>query len=325
VRDLEGRLGRSAARNKGLDDNPADWHFLLDADDEMAPGAFSLVDLETPATFGAVRLHPRTNQTAPNYWPVTREFLFLRGAEGTLSMGCFVRGNLGLRFDESLDFGEDFDFYMRLPGFTKQREPLAYIGYDRPSASGPRQAIENKWVERSNQVIAQYRPSSFIRMVRTGIGNYYAPDDPGEIGYAGTPKRRSITDSEAEILAHLAKGCAVLEIGTGLAVSTRALASTAQSVVTVDPDPWISDPQLAGVVFLREAPIGSQFDLAFIDGNHAVASVLTDLIQCRAIPVIVLHDTNLPGVIDALARLPGLIPEEIFDTPCRLAVYRWIQ
>jgi hypothetical protein len=159
-------------------------------------------------------------------------------------------------------------------------------------------------------------------MVRTGIGNYYAPDDPGEIGYVGTPKRRSVTDAEAGILAHLAKGCAVLEIGTGLAVSTRALACTARSVVTVDTDSWVTDPLLPGVRFVREVPPGIPFDLAFIDGNHETLAVLADLDRCRAVPSLAVHDTNLPSVAAALAGRP-LDLVEAFDTPCRLALYRW--
>lgn len=154
VPDPEGLLGRSAARNLGMERNPADWHFLLDADDRMAPYAFTRIDLEYSATFGLVWLDGRMARN--NVYPVTRETLFQKGALGTLSMGCFVRGDLGLRFDETLDAGEDFDFYMRLPDFTKVPWPLVDVGYSEPSAGGPRGYTEILWIEICNDVIRRY-------------------------------------------------------------------------------------------------------------------------------------------------------------------------
>lgn len=161
VDDMDGTLGRSRARNQGLDDNPADWHFLLDADDEMMPRAFGLASMTHPATFGAICLNGKV--TLANRAKVTRETLLSYGARGTLSMGCFLYGNLGLRFDESLDIGEDFDFYLRLPGFLKVREPLVSIGYDQPSAGGPRGLASEGWVEACDRVVERYRTTEVAR------------------------------------------------------------------------------------------------------------------------------------------------------------------
>lgn len=163
VFDLEGKLGRSAARNQGLDSFPADWHFLLDADDKMMPEALELVDLEVAATFGAVCLNGKVPTN--NRYPLSRAQLFTRGPVGTLSMGCFVRGDLGLRFNETMDVGEDFDFYMRLPDFTKRRESLVDIGYskDTPGAGGPRSSQDCDWTAECWKVIEQYRTAHTVR------------------------------------------------------------------------------------------------------------------------------------------------------------------
>ena len=153
VEDLDGTLGRSAARNLGMDRSPADWHFLLDADDRMLPDAFGLVDLTAPVTFGTIMLDGRLH-TRDRY-PVTHEAIREHGADGTLAMGCFVRGDLGVRFNETLHKGEDFDFYMRLPGFTKLRVPLVNIGYRTPSALDPR-GTPGEWLEACRTVVDFY-------------------------------------------------------------------------------------------------------------------------------------------------------------------------
>lgn len=152
VVDDSAGLGRSQARNRGLSD-PADWYFLLDADDQMMPGAFGLVQ-DAPATFGAIVLDGKPYKG--NRWPVTRETLFEHGADGTLTMGCFIRGDVAARFNESLENGEDFDFYLRLPGFVKIQEPLVDIGYSTPSAGGKRKGAEGAWREACREVIRGY-------------------------------------------------------------------------------------------------------------------------------------------------------------------------
>lgn len=157
VSDARGELGRSAARNAGVRSMEADWYFFLDADDALMPNAFGLVDLEYPATFGAVCLNGAIS--ADNVFPLVRDDLFRLGAKGTLSMGCFVRGEVAKAtpFDESLDAGEDFDFYLRLPGFVKIKESLVSIGYRNPSAGGPRGYETIRWFDVCASIIDRYR------------------------------------------------------------------------------------------------------------------------------------------------------------------------
>lgn len=154
--DLDGLMGQSGARNRGLNLYPADWHFLMDAEDQMCRDTFSLIDLNYAATFGAWMLEGKLQKR--NRYPCTRDDLFRYGARFTLYMACFVRGDLGLRFNEDLDVrGCDFDFYLRLPSFIKRPEPLVNVGYNTPSASGPKSAEHVLWWEVVDKVVDQYR------------------------------------------------------------------------------------------------------------------------------------------------------------------------
>ena len=155
VHDHNGAMGRSRARNLAMGIAPADWFFLLDADDQMMPDAFALVDTTQPATFGAVCLDGVVSRD--NRWPVTRATLFQHGAAGTLSMGCFVRGDVDARFDPSLEQGEDFDFYLRLPGFIKIQQPLVSISYNRRRVPRTVPAQNAGWREACAAIVDRYR------------------------------------------------------------------------------------------------------------------------------------------------------------------------
>lgn len=141
-------------------------------------------------------------------------------------------------------------------------------------------------------------------------GSYFDTEDPGEPGYAGKVPRLSVTDEECAFLTHLAYARNVLEIGTGLAVSTKALAHGADHVVTVDPDPWVREhvwPRLAGwnvrwLESLAELKTRNHCfaSLAFIDGNHKFDSVVADLRSVLPFladgALIVLHDIKASSV-----------------------------
>lgn len=105
-------------------------------------------------------------------------------------------------------------------------------------------------------------------------GQYQGEHDPRR------NDRASVTNQEALILADLAEGKRVLEIGTGLGVSTVALAHKAHSVVTVDPDEWVRGNVDAGTAVHMVASLADTdgpFDLAFIDGLHDIESVRRDI------------------------------------------------
>ncbi len=154
--DTKGEHGRSRARNAIVESNPdADWFMFLDADDLCEDEAFKLfgsalrADPELMAVFGSVQ----TDQhgTIPdNKWPLTWDELLRYGADGTLSMGCFVRAAeaKATPFNETMDGTEDFEFYMRLlhqRHWTKIQRPLVNIRTSLPSAVGPRGYITQDW------------------------------------------------------------------------------------------------------------------------------------------------------------------------------------
>ncbi len=154
VYDTCGLLGRSKARNIGIDESPdADWFFFIDADDMMDIHALERNDFNYPATFGEVRL--QGGRMHRQIWPCGWHELAVHGAYGTISMGFFCNADVArnLRFDESMDAGEDFDFYLCLPDFIKIKEPLVTIGYDQQSAGGPRGYDKIDWTGICNDLI----------------------------------------------------------------------------------------------------------------------------------------------------------------------------
>ncbi len=130
-------------------------------------------------------------------------------------------------------------------------------------------------------------------------GGRYRADDPGE-PTTGVP-RVSIADDEVELLASLVAGKRVLEIGTGLGVSARAMASTATEVVTVDIDPWVHAnvwPLLPrNVRCCAEIP-DDRYDAVFIDGDHSRHAVARDVARAEQLApsgLLIAHDANVVG------------------------------
>jgi len=137
---------------------------------------------------------------------------------------------------------------------------------------------------------------------------YLCRDDPGEPGRL--EQRWSVNDGEARLLSELLYGRNVLEIGTGLGVSTRKIAETALTVHTVDIDLWVKEnvaPTLPGNVTFYDdilrVPTG--LDAAFIDGSHKADQCsrdIEDAIRIVGHGMIVFHDANQEGVTRAIQK-----------------------
>lgn len=157
-------------------------------------------------------------------------------------------------------------------------------------------------------------------LTKTERGNYYCEDDLGEKGYQGSPKRLSVTDEEAEILKGLVRELRVLEIGTGLGVSTRAMAESAREIVSVDIDSWTHEFTFpSNVRLMRNVPLEA-FDLAFIDGSHKYGYVLADINIVDA-PILVLHDCFIEDVKRAI-RVSGIEETHKFNTACDMRMFK---
>lgn len=135
------------------------------------------------------------------------------------------------------------------------------------------------------------------------------PDSDGTYGYVCGP-RGSISPEEGRILSSHTTGKRVLEIGTGLGVSTYFLSLNAAFVDTVDPDPWVR----SGVIKFRSnvfqkatlAECVGPYDFAFIDGMHDTESVVADIhgVLSKLAPggKISFHDMTWGSVVDAVAQ-----------------------
>lgn len=155
IDDTKGVLGCAGAKNRGMGPPGADWFFFLDADDLLEPDALEANDFDAVATFGAIKLRSRF-ATWKDVYPCAWHDIAIHGAGGTLIMGCFCRADVAaeMRFDASDDLTDDFEFFLRLPSFTKVAVPLITkcVG---TSASGPRR-IGHKdadWTGQCNEMI----------------------------------------------------------------------------------------------------------------------------------------------------------------------------
>ena len=143
-------------------------------------------------------------------------------------------------------------------------------------------------------------------------GSFVDDDDPGEPGTE--QKRVSVTASEGQLLGWLVANKRVLEIGTGLGVSTDFLCTHARRVATVDIDPWVWAnvwPELKEnwrnkvKCYAHRDHVEGMFDFAFIDGRHTEDETAADVAFAKdhiRRGLIVVHDARIEAVSDALVQ-----------------------
>jgi FkbM family methyltransferase len=126
--DLEGKYGRSDRRNCGIDqalERKCDWLFFLDADDLMSQFAFEDVSnyLDNyDAVWGNICEAPygkfALKQRRKGQLHATQQFddILKIDPHNTLQIGHFIRTACAseVRFDTSMDTGEDFRYYLKI-------------------------------------------------------------------------------------------------------------------------------------------------------------------------------------------------------------------
>ena len=147
-----------------------------------------------------------------------------------------------------------------------------------------------------------------MNLHKSPVNGYYCKNDPGEPNW-NTP-RLSVNDIEARIVSEFCRGLDVLEIGTGLGVSTREMAKRARKVHTVDIDLWVKNNIVPGlpenVVFwesIENIPKG--LGAAFVDGYHEYMQCLKDIEDVKRLVkpggILLFHDYRMPAVFRAVS------------------------
>ena len=156
VDDMEGKLGRSKARNIGAKEATADWLFFLDADDLLLDQAFTNVEpyLGHDAVWGLI-VELRPNDVMVARTQALELDSYNGGLKGyinyepflTCQMGHFVKREVFEPFDEEMDVGEDVKYYLNMwknHDCVKIRRPF-FINRRGRHSQGPRSATGRQW------------------------------------------------------------------------------------------------------------------------------------------------------------------------------------
>jgi hypothetical protein len=153
--DTDGALGRSAMRNQMAEGIPdEDWLFFLDADDLMHPNAIREVtesDGDKVAVWGLI-LEYQSGCVLERFqipWVESYEDLVRYDPYMTLQMGHFIKKGAWRPFNESMDVGEDWEYYLRIwkehdGHCIKQAGPMM-VNVRGQHSTGPRSGNGRQW------------------------------------------------------------------------------------------------------------------------------------------------------------------------------------
>jgi len=163
IDDREGKMGRSKARNTGIEASTADWLFFLDADDLMHPEVFSnfMPYDHMDAVWGQI-MEYRDGCYMPRFQlPEVEKMDTLLEVDPyyTLQMGFFVRREIMPKFDEEMNCGEDWKVYLELwRDHLCIKQPKPFMINRRGSHStGPRSATGRDWMNAVRDLIEKER------------------------------------------------------------------------------------------------------------------------------------------------------------------------
>lgn len=177
VDDSAGKLGRSRARNIGVQEATragAQWLFFLDADDLLAKDAFSRFGRygsNYDAVWGLIAEGESQDDAPRLRFPQIlsldeRDELALFDPFMTLQMGHFVRAAVAAEcpFDETLDAGEDFDYYVRVwSRYRCAKVPeMFFVNRRGRTSGGPRGASALQWRSAALERLAAARKAGGV-------------------------------------------------------------------------------------------------------------------------------------------------------------------
>jgi tetratricopeptide (TPR) repeat protein len=172
IDDTEGENGRSKARNMGVmqaAEQGIEWIFFLDADDLIVPSAFKYVSPYLDNYDGiwgsiwSIEQGEKIAKERPGQLPFLYSIHDVLSCDPfvTLQMGHFIKTPIALStpFDETLDAGEDFDYYMHVwerHNCIKIPLPLFYNRRGHRS-QGVRSATGAAWRQIVENILKRYR------------------------------------------------------------------------------------------------------------------------------------------------------------------------
>lgn len=325
VNDTEGKLGRSRARNLVTAQSDADWIFYLDADDRIHPQAFEAVIPyvgEYDAIWGNILEYSEGICAWRYQVPEIHSLEELLGHDPYLTigpMGHFVKAEIAkkLPFDEEMDCGEDWDFYLReWKGYQciKIKEPII-INYRGQHSTGPRSATGRDWMNVVHPMLQQE-----LARLEHGTREYFLES---------LIKENNFTNGA--------------EIGVWYGRTIGHLLLRCQNLSMIGVDEWVVRPENADIndgetyedwdmehlehrarhvvdhwgergKIIKASSLNAakqiedeSLDFVFIDASHDYRSVLTDIgawePKVRAGGMVSGHDIDWQGVRKALQEL----------------------
>lgn len=257
VDDSLGRIGRSYARNiavRAAYERGIDWIFFIDADDLMAPNAFEIASLlsnQYDAIWGKICSFEHTNNQIDERPGQLGETTHLHDIAFndpylTLQMGHFIRTEIAIAnpFNEHMDTGEDFDYYLRV--WNKYRcirtNALLFINRRGLHSSGPKSAnggdwriaVENvidRFCEENEPVTSFYKYDCEIRFL---IRN------PFDIIQRQLICKDFFEINELEYIRHrIAENTSILEVGANIGnhIVYYSKFTTCGKVIAIEPNP----------------------------------------------------------------------------------------